>query len=380
MKHKMVVFHPALVPYRIDFFNKVAAHFNARFYFTNANLINQKFDQNRLRSECHFEFNLLTNGFRVLHRFVRFGIYQTLKKEKPSIVLCSEYSQITIVVLILKFLMGKKFKVYTISDDSIDISIKRRGIRNLLRFMVSYIIDGVILPSKPVCEWYSKNVNKKTKLLTLPIIHDNNIFRKKLKNSLPIAQTYANNYQFVDTKVFLFVGRLVKIKNVGLLLNAYAKAIINNKDSVLIIIGQGEEEENLKKLANRLGIEKNCLFPGRFEGQELFAWYTLADCFVLPSYHEPYGVVVNEALLSGCTVLCSNKAGASDLINNENGCLFDPFDVHELSNQIVAIIKKIDKKNNEIGLKNDLMPFTFDTKIEKLIECLHTIEKTEIYE
>ncbi|CAM4099482.1 glycosyltransferase family 4 protein [Zobellia roscoffensis] len=370
MKKKLLIFHPALAPYRIDFFNSLADHFDCSFYFTNANLLDQQFNQERLQSQCNFKFNLLDKGISVGGRAMRFGVKQVLNSEKPDVVICSEYSQITLTILALKFITGQKYKVYTISDDSVDLSIERKGVRRLLRNKVSRYIDAIIFPSESVCSWYRQNVSDKTKLLSLPIIHDNKQFRKKLTSSLSITKDYVQNYRLENKRVFLFVGRLVAIKNADFLIKAFAKAIKRKKNSVLVIVGSGEEEARLKKLAEDLGINEQCLFPGRFEGEDLFAWYNIADCFVLPSYQEPYGVVVNEALLAGCTVLCSIKAGSSDLINEENGSLFNPFKIEDLSSQIGDVIENCYPEQKGIGLRPDLMPLTLEVKTKKIQEFI----------
>jgi glycosyltransferase involved in cell wall biosynthesis len=75
----------------------------------------------------------------------------------------------------------------------------------------------------------------------------------------------------------------------------------------------------------------------RFEGlkqvDELPACYAAADCFVLPSLSEPWGLVVNEAMASGLPVLISRRCGcARDLVREgENGFLFDPTRPDELA-------------------------------------------------
>ncbi|MGQ8338402.1 glycosyltransferase [Sunxiuqinia sp. A32] len=360
-KTKIVVFHPALAPYRIDFFNKIAQNFDATFYFTYANLQDQKFDQKKLRGGSRFTFNLLSSGFDFNSRSMRFGIFKIIRDVNPGIIFCSEYSQITFAVLIYKILLKSSLKVYTISDDSLDLSVSRKGIRKIARSIASNYLDGVIFPSKQVCGWYSKNVNSKPQAIELPIVHSNNVFREKLNESLIGIDEKVYKYKLNGKKVFLFVGRLVKIKNPILLIRAFAKR--KNKNDILVIIGAGEEFEALSKLILELGLSDSCLLLGRFEGRELMVWFNIAQCLILPSYQEPYGVVVNEALLAGCKVICSALAGASTLINDDNGYLFDPKDELQLTALIDKVSKELSPLQLPIKLKSDLMPFTLDEKI-----------------
>ena len=103
----------------------------------------------------------------------------------------------------------------------------------------------------------------------------------------------------------------------------------------------------------------------------MYSWFLISQLFVLPSTFEPFGAVINEALLSGCEVLCSDKAGASSLINKHNGLLFNPYSVDDLAEKIKFKLKNIPPlQKNEIKLKENKMPFTFDEKIDLLIKNL----------
>jgi len=364
---KAIIFHPALAPYRVDFFNSLNNAFDARFYFSYDNLIDQKFDQQQLRSQCRFEFRLLEKGVEIGGRSVRIGIFKILSAFKPDIVICSEYSQVTLFVLVLKRMFGLKFKLYTISDDSVDLSGKRSGIRKWLRDTVSHYVDGIIFPSELVCSWYHQQVNNNTRLFSLPIVHENTAFRSKLQAALPAASKTRLEFGLQDSKVFLFVGRLVKIKNVSFLISAFANHLSDKADAVLVIIGEGDEHDSLVNLAKERGVGSKCLFLGRLEGEALHTWFLIAHCLVLPSYQEPYGAVVNEALLSGCKVLCSGLAGASELITTANGSVFDPFNIDDLSQLIVSYYHDFQINSRQIELKPDLMPFQLISKLSSLI-------------
>jgi glycosyltransferase involved in cell wall biosynthesis len=91
------------------------------------------------------------------------------------------------------------------------------------------------------------------------------------------------------------------------------------------LVGEGDEMKFIENFVVENNLENKILLPGRFEGVELHAWYLCASGFVLPSTYEPYGAVVNEALIFGLRVLCSQFAGSSGLIG-KNGIVFNPND------------------------------------------------------
>ena len=110
-KKKLLVFHPALAPYRIDFLNSVNEHFDTKFYFSNTNLLNQKFDQEKLKKQIDFECNYLTKGFNLRGRSIRFGLISIIKREKPDLILSTEFNIISLYAIIAVKYFSKKTKL-----------------------------------------------------------------------------------------------------------------------------------------------------------------------------------------------------------------------------------------------------------------------------
>ena len=118
----------------------------------------------------------------------------------------------------------------------------------------------------------------------------------------------------------LTVARLVPDKNVGGLIEAFARAGLTPQEAELHIAGSGPLEQELRALAARLDV------PVRFAGytapEDLPAAYAAADVFVLPSLFEPFGVVVREAVAAGLPVVCSPTVGAAgDIAVEERNAL-----------------------------------------------------------
>lgn len=112
---------------------------------------------------------------------------------------------------------------------------------------------------------------------------------------------------------FLYVGQLLKRKNVSALVKAFKNVGIPN--ATLRIVGYGDEEDKILKLIKDC---KSIEFVGSINDPSLMAeQYCWADIVVMPSDIEVWGLVVNEALAAGCFVIASCKAGASkDLIKD----------------------------------------------------------------
>jgi glycosyltransferase involved in cell wall biosynthesis len=160
-------------------------------------------------------------------------------------------------------------------------------------------------------------------------------------------------------RYFLNVGRMIWKKNLESLIDAYklAKDRIGADCPALVFVGSGRLERALRDQCVELGLSvyqttpqaanarlgaADVYFLGFRQAEELPEFYALADCFVLPSREEEWGLVVNEAMACGLPVLVSQVAGcARDLVRpGENGFQFSPFDTVTLAGHLESIARQ----------------------------------------
>jgi glycosyltransferase involved in cell wall biosynthesis len=134
-----------------------------------------------------------------------------------------------------------------------------------------------------------------------------------------------------DAPLVLFCAKLQAWKRPQDVLQAFAKA--NVPSAYLVLAGEGPLRESLETEAKSLKILDQVKFLGFVNQSQLPSVYTAADLFVLPSEHEPFGVVVNEAMLCNCAVVVSNQVGARyDLIREgETGFVYPCGDIEALT-------------------------------------------------
>lgn len=110
-------------------------------------------------------------------------------------------------------------------------------------------------------------------------------------------------------KVILFLSRLDPIKGLDLLLPALARLKTRRDDFLAVIAGGGRAayESKVKADVASYGIENEVLLTGFIEGGKKRQLLEEATCFVLPSYHENFGVSVAEAMAAGCPVVISDR-------------------------------------------------------------------------
>ncbi|MDO5047837.1 MAG: glycosyltransferase family 4 protein [Anaerococcus sp.] len=137
-----------------------------------------------------------------------------------------------------------------------------------------------------------------------------------------------------DSTVIISVGELNSNKNNGVIIKALAG--LKRKDIVYLLCGIGEEEDTLKSLAKRSGLEKQVKFLGyRKDIAELF--YE-SDIFVLPSFREGLSRSLMEAMASGLPCIVSDIRGNRDLIKDGlGGYLCDPNNPKEFEEKIKKI-------------------------------------------
>lgn len=145
---------------------------------------------------------------------------------------------------------------------------------------------------------------------------------------------------------FVYVGRLAPEKNLAMLVRAFAQTKETEHDPnwQLLFVGDGPERALLQNLAAELGIEKHVIFAGGCPWYEVPEWLAKSDVLVLPSKSEPWGLVVNEAMVCGMPVIVSETCGcAPDLVQNDrNGFTFDPKNQGELENRLQFFIQNPD--------------------------------------
>jgi glycosyltransferase involved in cell wall biosynthesis len=142
----------------------------------------------------------------------------------------------------------------------------------------------------------------------------------------------------VEGSVALFCAKLQRWKGPMDLLEAFARANILN--SYLVYAGDGPERRSLERRAVELGVSERVRFLGFVNQSQLPSVYCAADLFVLPSLFEPFGLVVNEAMLCGLPVVVSDHVGAKfDLVRpEENGYVFPAGNVEALATILQQIL------------------------------------------
>ena len=138
----------------------------------------------------------------------------------------------------------------------------------------------------------------------------------------------------------LYLGRLKYYKSLHIFLHA-AKKILDKMPHVkFVIAGDGEEKDNLIRLAKKLNIFDKVNFAGKVSEEEKIRLYQKAWVFVNPSYMEGWGITTIEANACGTPVVASDVPGLRDSVNNpHNGFLVPYGSINEFTASIIKLLK-----------------------------------------
>ena len=173
----------------------------------------------------------------------------------------------------------------------------------------------------------------------MPYAVDNTWFAQRAEASAATEPTLRTQLRLEPGRpIILFASKLQTRKHCDHLVEAY-KALLGKlpTDPYLIIVGDGEERANLEKQC--VGLE-GVRFAG-FQNQSVLpAYFHLSNVFVLPSRHEPWGLIVNESMAAGCPVILSTDVGAGpDLITNGiEGFIYSVGDIPALTTALTNVL------------------------------------------
>ncbi len=225
--------------------------------------------------------------------------------------------------------------------------------------------------------YFWKKVSKTLFKITCPSlellnkIEKSNIFKKNQLYFLPDAiiqvdefkkkKFLINNKEFDKSKkIVLSVGRLTKQKNFKYLIDEFEIFSKNQKDYILVILGDGEQKNYLKKYISSRKLDDKIYLMGRTEN--VYQYMKKSEVFVLSSLWEEVGFVIVEAAISNLFVISSNcPNGPSEFLDNGNhGILFENNKKNKLSESLEAYLKlnKEKKLSMRVKLKKESMKYT----------------------
>ncbi len=281
------------------------------------------------RDDHQYRYQLLFEGpyeaIKPLSLWIR--LFKLLVNSKSSIFVLPGYHRLEhwLMLMILR-LKSKKLLVFC---DSTALDNEKFFLKEYLKKLFFRSVDGVLCYGSASADYIRSYV---------PATDFDKIYYPCSSASLPSESYSAEQIkeqrlylQNQPSKQFLFVGRLSSEKGILDLLNAWARSDVLRTQHTLNIAGDGPQKAELQQKIAALGIGGSVKLLGPCTKFELNKLYKESYAMVLPSYSEPWGLVVNEAYYFGCPVIMSESCGChQDLCVDKYSQSFETKNVNSL--------------------------------------------------
>jgi glycosyltransferase involved in cell wall biosynthesis len=271
------------------------------------------------------------------------GYIIDLVRERPEAVISFEMGFRTLVALAYGACFGKPVWVWWGGTVHTEYHVGR--VRTLVRRLLARCTKRWISYGQTSTEYLLTLGVPRERILQVQNCVDESWYVKPAQPALDIQ----------PRPVLLHVGRLVALKGVAEFFGAAAQLQAQGLRFSILLVGSGPEDDGLRGLAADLGL-RNVHFHPEQPAEAMPAFYCGADMVVFPTMGDVWGLVANEAVLSGLPVLCSRYAGcAPELFDPE--CIFDPANEEEfvaaLRRAVAGQLPRADrarlKSSSEVG-------------------------------
>lgn len=279
----------------------------------------------------NYNLALLHDGF--IEDIGQYEMFRRIRKTsrafKPDIVNITGFYSITHILTIIYFYW--KGIPMILSNDSTVIDNAHNKAKNGIKRILMKLFVGYFVYGKKAAEYIVSLGGDKEKILVdRSAVVDN----AEIKT---IAETQNVEIPIQKTNYFVFAGRLISIKGVDVLLQAFSDFSKQFPDWGLIIVGDGDRRTSMEAYCNENQLP--VYFAGGKSWNQVPPYLGISQALLLPSESEPWGLVVNEAMACGKAVVVSDKCGcASELvIEGQTGFTFESGNANDLLQKMIKM-------------------------------------------
>ena len=339
MKIRLAILTELIAPYRIPVFNALARHAEIDLHVLFLAETNPSVRQWRIyQDEIRFSYQVLPSWRTKLGKYdllLNQNVSQALQHLAPEIILCGGYNYLASWQA-QRWAKRNNVPFLLWSESTSNDQRRGHALIESLKHTFFENCDGFVVPGTSARHYAEQMGASPDRIFLAPNAVDINLFASGA-DSARVSASRVRGALGLPSRYFLFVGRLVEAKGVFDLLQAYAGLSEKLRSQIgLVIAGDGPLRAELESMAHSI-YPGTIHFPGFVHRDALASYYALAECSVLPTHSDPWGLVVNEAMACGLPVICSQVAGcAADLIRS-NGILVPPADTTLLTRALEEI-------------------------------------------
>lgn len=358
-------------PYRIPLWQKLAKEFDITVLYTSVNdSFKREWEINFGSGYNYISFADVSKNEDSEYK-INLKLYRHIINTKYDVLIIGAYGNINHVVCCLfqKILRRKNVMLW---DGGFN-NKKEPWLKNKIKsFFYKYLTDAICVSGINAKNVLMRYENNDQKYFNVHLTCDTEYFTKSYLALKKEKESVKEKYKLKQYEKIVFcAARLDKIKGIQDLLRAFKK--VNNDKVCLLIAGTGPDKKELEDIISHEKI-RNVFFTGFVDIFKLPELYTISDLFVLPSYYDPWALVINEAMACGLPVISTTMAGASyDLIREgENGFVVEPGDIEAIFDKMNLIILndeiRVNYSNNSLKI---ISGWTLDHSVVGFKKCIN---------
>ena len=277
-------------------------------------------------------------------------IIKYIQSQNINFVIVNGYAYAS-YLRVVNYCKKNSIPIFIRSDSNIlgdrDLSRFKSWLKKIFVGQILRRCDGVMSAGRMGRKYFQKYGVVESKIFNVPFLPDWQMLQRV--DSARLDSFFIKFGLNANRKYIGYSGRLIDLKRVDLLIDAFCRVAKLYEKYDLLIAGDGELK---KSLYDRIpdDFKHRVKWLGFLDSEHMPLFYASIQLIVLPSSYEPWALVVQEAFASGTPLLCSDSVGAAyDYVEEgRNGELFSSGDLTEL----VAVLEKMIQNLNQTYQKN----------------------------
>lgn len=333
-RHSVLHIQHFVYPWRFPLFSEIAKEFDLTVLFCRAKRPFRQWDTTIPTNQGFF--GVILRAVYVGPLTFNPGLFNALRK-RYDIYSVAALDRINFIQFVVTLAVAKiRHKPFIMVDEFIATEYYRSrrkvafAINRAIRAFIYRHVDAFVLWNDLAREFLETLGVPSHKIFSGPQVfskRDEEFHRK------PGEQCANDNLSERELIRLLFVGNLVETKGIDVLIKAFRE--LNHEAVRLEIVGDGPLREQLRRLAES---DRRISFHGHLTGAAKREMFRNSHIFVLPSLHEPWGFVINEALEWGLPIITTKAVGAADYLVKDNGILVAAGDIKALHCAIASLV------------------------------------------
>lgn len=330
MKKKVVKLVNIVAPYRVPVYEVLGDAFDFVVLTSGSESNRGTWEDNlgnaafRARQSKGWSFTIWQKqkgkAFYPRYMHITVGYFFDLIKERPAAVISIEMGFRTLIAWLYCLLWRKPLWVWWGGTLVTEAGAGR--VKRVLRKFFSKVVPRWISYGETSTEYLESLGIARSKILTIQNCVDHRKFSK-----LPEPR-----FADLERPVGLVVGQMVPLKGLDALLETLKRLKDNGKEFDLLLVGGGPFRDHYMEMATTMGLSR-VKFVDALKPQEMPSVFASADFLIFPTLADVWGLVANEAILSGIPVLCSTRAGCYREVVPESNW-FDPLDPDQFEKKL----------------------------------------------